>query len=51
MLIMISTYLESEEFGCEFFSNGANIESLRESAEEQTAMDGITRREIGRAHV
>lgn len=37
-------FLESEEYGCEYFGGAADIEKLLSSAKRMTAEDGITRR-------
>jgi len=43
-MLQIQIFLESEEFGCEYFGGAANIKMLLKSAKEQTNEDGITRR-------
>lgn len=40
----VRVYLESDEFGREYFSEDADVKALLESAEKHTAQDGVTRR-------
>ena len=44
MCVRVTIYLESDEFGREYFDADADVKALLESAEKYTAQDGVTRR-------